>query len=313
MFSRVFNELTLVVDLSPDRAPLLIKSGLEAGADPTLLDLNFVRSTDSHSGKRTVFLPGSSLKGTLRSYSERIARTVRPDGGPTWCCNPFANDSCGKRTEKDDSPASRYARACLACRTFGHTRLGSHVLISDAFPTGEVALEQRDGVAIDRVSGAVSAGPFNMEVATAGTFRATLSLRNFQLWQVGWLAITLRDLGAGLVPLGSGKSKGFGRMAVQYVSATVSYPGQMRPQSNGRDYAGQLYDVGAFGDLENYGMFESAARSAPFPPGGSLRDSGDLGRVAMTFDRPEAIEMLLGNTISAWRAMVESQWPGGAR
>ncbi|MBI4769797.1 MAG: CRISPR-associated protein [Chloroflexi bacterium] len=313
MFSRAFNELTVTFDLLPDAAPLLIKSGLEAGADPTLLDLNFVRSTDSHTGKRTVFLPGSSLKGAIRSHCERIARTVRPNGGPTWCCDPFDSDkSCGRRTKDIEKPAERYQRSCLACRTFGNTRMGSHAQITDAFPVGEVRREQRDGVAIDRVSGAVAAGPFNLEVVTAGRFRATLTLRNFQLWQMGWLAVALRDLGAGRLPLGSGKSKGFGRMKVEYGSAAVSYPGQLRLEANGRNFGANLYDLSAFGVDSEYDLARADPDGAPLPSGGTARETGEMGRVTTVFEQPEAVDSLLRAAIFHWRAMVESGWgPGG--
>lgn len=319
MFSKVFNELSITLDLEPDAGPLLIKSGVEAGADPTLLDLNFVRSTDSRTGRRTVLLPGSSLKGAIRSHCERIARTVRPAGPPAWCCDPFADDSCGKRAEqgrRDATPAGRYRDACLACRTFGNTRLGSHVRVSDAFPVGEVTLEQRDGVAIDRVSGAVAAGPFNLEVVTAGAFRATLSLRNFQLWQVGWLALALRDLGAGLLPLGASKSKGFGRMRLRYVSAEVSYPGQLQAQAHGRDHSKHLYDLSAFGNLGDYGLapVEPDATAVALPVNAdNLKEDGTYGRVTVAFGDADTIKEILNATIGSWRAVVESGWPGGQR
>jgi CRISPR-associated protein Csm3 len=302
---RILNELTFEFDLAPHDAPLLIKSGREAGADPTLLDMNFVRTTHPQTGKRVVFLPGSSLKGTLRSYAERVARSVRPEGNDRWCCNPFGEKACGTRLEKGHSAAERYAKACVACRIFGHTRLGSHLLVSDAYPLGEPVLEQRDGVAIDRISGAVSAGPFNLEVVARGTFQATLVLRNFQLWQVGLLAVALRDLSDGLVPIGYGKSKGFGRMSLAYHQARMSYPGQAQLQRGDMDYAANLYDLSAF-DFEDKGAYRLyPVLSKGEPLAATLSESGEYGRVTLTLADDAAIRTLLLSTIKHWKNAIE--------
>jgi len=311
MHKRILNELTVVMDIRPHNAPLLIKSGREAGADPTLLDMNFVRSIHPTTGEQVVFLPGSSLKGTLRSYCERVARSVRPDEEAAWCCNPFSEkDACGRRLEKVKEPAGRYAGACVACRTFGHTRLGSHLGISDAYPVGQVKMEQRDGVAIDRISGAVAAGPFNLEVVTQGTFQATLTLRNFQLWQIGWLAVALRDLKSGLVPIGFGKSKGFGRVAVIYRKATIAYPGQWQAQRCGLDFAANLYDLTAFEfeGREEYNLAPAPKTPVSLPAKGQLVENGDYGRVAVELADGKAIEDLLLSAVAAWKAAVET-WP----
>ena len=320
MFKCLFNELTLVFDLSPHEAPLLIKSGRESGADPTLLDMNFVRTTHPRTGEMTVFLPGSSLKGTLRSYCEKIARTVRPDGGRGWCCNPFDLDSrssttfCGRRLENEMSAAARYADSCVACRTFGNTGLGSHLALTDAYPLEgtELRLEQRDGVAIDRISGAVAAGPFNLEVVTRGIFHVTLTLRNFQLWQVGLLAVALRDLGRGRVPIGFGKSKGFGRVTVTHQQLEVTYPGRFAVQANGHDFSAELVDLAAFDfpGRADYRLVLAEPASLPLPADGrEVVDDGSFGRVSARWANADIIESVLNATIGHWRACALGEWP----
>jgi CRISPR-associated RAMP protein (TIGR02581 family) len=313
MFKRLFNELMLVFDLSPHEAPLLIKSGRESGADPTLLDMNFVRTAHPRTGEMTVFLPGSSLKGTLRSYCEKIARTVQPDRGSEWCCNPFGSTaSCGKRLEDEKQAAARYAGSCVACRTFGNTGLGSHLALTDAYPLDEPRLEQRDGVAIDRISGAVAAGPFNLEVVTQGTFRARLMLRNFQLWQVGLLAVALRDLGQGRVPIGFGKSKGFGRVTVTYRELEVAYPGRFALQSNGHDFGAELVDLAAFDfpGRADYRLALAEPASVPLPVDGrEVVDGGAFGRVAVRWTDAVTIETVLNATVGRWRTCALGPWP----
>jgi len=210
VFQQALNQAILTFQLRP-AGPVLIKSGREAGADPTIPDMNFVRSHHSGIGQEaTVYLPGSSLKGTLRSYCERIVRTVGVS-----CCNPFetSRDSserfCGKKLEGEEDGTKRYNESCAICQLFGNTVLGARLQVGDAYPTRETVeaanqTEQRDGVAIDRLSGAVANGPFSLEVVTRGQFQATLSLENFELWQLGLVTIALRDLGSGLCPFGYG-------------------------------------------------------------------------------------------------------------
>jgi len=308
MHKRLLNELTLVLDLEP-ASPLLVKSGREAGADPTLPDMNFVRATPPGGGEPTVFLPGSSLKGTLRSYVEKVLRSVWPEGDHTWCCNPFDDKtSCNRRLKDVKSAATRYKKACSACRIFGHTGMASHLAFSDAYPVAgkELRIEQRDGVAIDRVTGGVIPGAlFTMEIVTRGTFRATLSLRNFQLWQLGLLAVALRDLGAGRVPVGFGKSKGLGKMSLSYDQAEVSYPGWFALQSDGYDFTTYLYGLNAFDfpGKDAYGLFGGAEDKAPLPEDGEVVEDGSFGRVTVRFAGQAAGEVLNAG-LDAWREYV---------
>lgn len=303
MHKQIVNELRLHMTITP-QGPLLIKSGKEAGADPTLLDMNFVRTVHAELGE-TVYLPGSSLKGTLRSYCEKIARTVGVS-----CCDPLGEESCGKRQEavKGRSGADIYKHMCTICRVFGHTTLASHLRISDAYPTDlrqpraeEVILanktEERDGVAIDRISGAVAHGPFQLEVVTRGTFHTQLYLKNFQLWQVGLLAVALRDIAQGRVPLGFAKSRGLGRVALGYKRLEISYPGQFG-QDGARDFGHYLYGVTGFPveDLGAYGFAEEEPMGLPTPK----EAAPEWGRVTLEYEQGQEIEALLKNAVPFW-------------
>lgn len=307
MHKRLLNELTVAFDLEPT-SPLLVKSGKEVGTDPTLPDMNFVRVTPPGGGEPTIFLPGSSLKGTLRSYTEKVLRSVWPEGDHKWCCDPF-NDktACNRRLKDVESAAARYHRACSACKLFGHTGMASHVAFSDAYPVAgrDLQIEQRDGVAIDRITGAVTAGPFTMEIVTQGTFHATLSLRNFQLWQLGLLAVALRDLGGGKVPIGFGKSKGLGKVSLAYDRAEVTYPGRFAPQSDGYEFTAHLYGLSAFKfrGKDAYGLFADVEDRAPLPEGGEVTEEGKFGRVVMRFPG-QAAEEVLNAGLDAWREYV---------
>lgn len=319
MFRESLNQMTLTFTLAPT-GPVLVKSGREAGADPTLVDMNFVRTHRPGFEKPTVFIPGSSLKGTLRSYTERVLRTVLGEGRD-GCCNPFDETSfCGKRLENDPDPVKRYRESCPACRIFGNTALGGRLSITDAYPPDDAlaetnATEQRDGVAIDRILGSVAQGPFTLEVATRGAFRATLTLENFELWQVGLLAVALRDLGTGFCPIGFGKTRGLGRMAVILEWLEIAYPGRFDAQADGRDYATTLYPVGAFhpewrNKEKSYGLTEESPISlADLSP--QLSDDGTLGRVAFRLERDQAVRGALAQAAKAWKAFALARREGG--
>ncbi len=290
MHKRRLNELTLHAVLEP-AGPLLIKSGRESGADPTLPDMNFVRTNHpDHKDQRTIYLPGSSLKGAIRSHVERIIRTVRGENREI-CCDPLSRDSCDRRLSrmKIQSTAHEYRELCLACRIFGHTVHASHFISADAYPTEPInELPVRQGVAINRFSGGVGFGPFEMETAVSGLFQLRLALQNFEVWQVGLLALAMRDMSEGRLLLGFGKSRGFGKVTMIFTHLEIAYPGRF----GNFDPTAKILGMGALAsDLEkDYGLVGSGD-AYDLPAGGRLVEgSADWGRPAVAFglDTPEA-------------------------
>ena len=209
-----YNLLHLCLELSP-RGPLLVKAG-GISADPSLPDMQFVRTFHPEQGE-TLYIPGSSLKGVVRSFVEKVLRTL--DDSRSWrhACPTFADDpaSCARRLGKEELPSYEiYRHSCGACRIFGHTRLRGRASFTDFLPRGEVRTEVRYGVAVSRLSHAVAQGPFEMEVAVAGTFAGQLVLENFELWQLALLALALESMERGLLKVGYGKNRGFGEVSV---------------------------------------------------------------------------------------------------
>ncbi|MBW4667368.1 MAG: CRISPR-associated protein [Cyanomargarita calcarea GSE-NOS-MK-12-04C] len=224
MHKRLVNHCTIDLSIIPD-GPILIKSGRE-GADPTNPDMEFVRTF--HAGGWSIYLPGSSLKGAIRAHAERIVRTVGSDTNPNdtkklWANDPLKGDYLGKKL---DSYAI-YKQSSFTDQMFGNTSIASRIRIEDAHPTDvkQLQIEERNGVAIDRVFGSVAVGPFNYQVCTAGEFRTKIHLKNFTIAQLGLIGLVLRDLNEGWFGLGFAKSRGLGTVKVKYNSATVQYPG----------------------------------------------------------------------------------------
>src|SRR5262245_49803908 len=76
MHKATFLEGTIRLTIAPD-GPILIKAGETGGADPTLPDMEFVR-TGAGAGRDAdrVYIPGPSLKGAVRAQCERICRSL---------------------------------------------------------------------------------------------------------------------------------------------------------------------------------------------------------------------------------------------
>jgi CRISPR-associated RAMP protein (TIGR02581 family) len=227
MHKRLVNHFTLDLSLRPC-GPILIKSGQE-GADPTKPDMEFVET--SHQQGRSIYLPGSSLKGAIRAQAERIVRTIGSDHRPDdpaklWAADPLKLADY-KYLDEVKEGTEIYKLSSFTDQIFGSTAIASRFRIEDAYPEDleAVKIEERNGVAIDRVFGSVVPGAlFNFEVCTGGTFKTKLHLKNFSLSQLGLIALVLRDLNDGWFGVGFAKSRGLGQVEVQCDQAMIQYP-----------------------------------------------------------------------------------------
>ncbi|WP_414575486.1 RAMP superfamily CRISPR-associated protein [Anabaena sp. CCY 9402-a] len=238
MHKRFVNHCTIHLTIIPD-GPILIKSGKE-GADPTKPDMEFVETY--HAGGRSIYLPGSSLKGAIRAHAERIVRTVGRDRRDNSSSLPWANDPLNDKYDylnNVNSASDIYKLSCFTDQMFGNTSIASRVRIEDAHPDSSqpLRIEERNGVAIDRVFGSVAVGPFNYQVCTAGEFKTKIHLKNFTLAQLGLIGLVLRDLNDGWFGLGFAKSRGLGTVEVKFNQAVVQYPGCILSEDKQQIYA----------------------------------------------------------------------------
>lgn len=272
MFKRLLNECIIDLNINLD-GPILIKSGLANISGP---DMAFV--TVFRNGREEFYLPGSSLKGILRSHAERIVRTFNSDAA----CDPFGKEddmSCSasftkrKDREFDLNMPKVYKDACLTCKLFGSLWFAGRLATSDAYAIGELPKPQRrDGVGIDRFTGGASRwAKFELEVITEGIFNTRLYLRNFELWQLALVGFLLQDLRDGLIRIGTGKSRGLGKVSGEVQQVRLDFLGPRAPKiSDGHlpiRGAGSLFD-----DAEKYGMVCPDEVSIPFS--GDLQSNG---------------------------------------
>ncbi|HEY9867743.1 MAG TPA: CRISPR-associated RAMP protein Csx7 [Candidatus Obscuribacterales bacterium] len=207
-----------------------IRIGGGREVDITAPDLPVVRDA---AGKP--YIPGSSIKGVLRSYVESVLRAM---GGEKAACDALNFDRCcirpGKRRSNDgvylsdlidrcDRDERRLAAeiekaSCLVCAVFGSQAMASHVTFSDMPVENWFGQYQvRNGVSIDRDSGRAAEGKlYDFEVVPAGTrFRFRAVLENGDDWKRGVLSLALSALENASVSIGGASSRGLGILRLE--------------------------------------------------------------------------------------------------
>ena len=126
--------LTRITGTLINETPLRIGVGREAplGSAVDLAPLK-IRFAD---GRSAPYIPGSSLKGALRSLAEAIARAKGRSVHDPWDFEAV-----------DSEARSKY---CVICGIFGSTRLASHVRVYDAYPKTYAPTFVKTGVGINR-------------------------------------------------------------------------------------------------------------------------------------------------------------------
>jgi len=300
MLKKIVNEAFFTVRITTT-GPLLIKSGRA-----TLSEAQMAPVLTFRNERQEVFIPGSSLKGIFRSHIERITSSLKA----RIICYPFTVEaeadrnqrksdyraSCGeifnKLAKKDDDKMGEkrskrlnerkdiiYAASCPICRLFGSTSFIGRVAINDAYLADDTKelKELRDGVGIDRLTGGAShTAKFDLEVVSAGVaFETDIHLRNFELWQLGMLFVVLQDMKDELIPLGSGRSRGLGKVKAEIVEQDrPNHPGgvviRTINKENFPEPPGQLWGLGKWLDTaDNKALEDDKLLGLSFPGDGS--------------------------------------------
>ena len=281
MLKQLMNEAFCTLRITTT-GPLLIKSGHASVSGPDMTPVLTWRN-----GKQEVFLPGSSLKGVFRSHLEKIACSLNP----RVVCYPFEGneakqadleqrrrdyrDSCGgmftqigKRGNEDRKWLEErsdlvYAASCPTCRLFGSTGFIGRIAISDAYlaPNSKEIKEQRDGIGIDRLTGGASHGAkFELEVVSSGvSFETDIHLRNFEIWQLGMLFAVLQDMEDELIRVGSGRSRGLGKVKAEISGKSIGgRPGGFVVSTlrDTEEKPEQLWGLGRWLDDSSYGTWK---------------------------------------------------------
>ena len=327
MLKKIINSARIEMEIIPID-PLLIKSGQ---ASVSGVDMAFVRTYRSGE-KDEPFIPGSSLKGVIRSYAEKICRSLKDS--PVPVCLPYLDPkgkaekgeerqySCGllfekfkkdKKLETVPTP-DVYRLSCPACRLFGSHGFIGRLATSDAYLTksfkaqGRPVFEIRDGVAIDRITGGTVGGAkYDLEVLTRGEFATSLDIRNFERWQLGMIALVLRDMEEGLVRIGFGKSRGLGRFKARITRFGITYYHRKPDTLSG------LHALCSENDCQQYGFFEESKKNAfelPQAEPNGLRNEYDLTDSWKTALAPAVNDLISYIETLPWPADLEKYLKG---
>jgi len=230
------------------QARLVAQTAVSVGSRVSLLpsgsDLPVIKTPDG-----LPFIPGSSLKGVVRSYLERILRTLGDakkavQGERLWACDPLDKECCcvppGRKKElveefflrarqtgeNFDELLARaiWKESCTACRLFGHQWMAGRIAFRDALLVNAEELPQlvevRDGVGIDRDLGSAKASiKYDFETVPRGAvFGFQVVVENAQDWEVGLLFLGLEALREGMLPVGGKTTRGLGFVTLEDVT-----------------------------------------------------------------------------------------------
>lgn len=207
------------------KGTLTTRTALHIGGGAGELDAVDLPVVKTHRGDP--FIPGSSLKGVVRSTVEALLRAADIPG--LRACNPIdEKTSCGAHTDRADPLRAH----CAACRLFGSHLVASHVRFSDAHLKHRglaSPLEKRDGVSIDRdLRIAADKRKYDVEVVAPGTaFSLEVLVQNPEPWLMGLLVAGLDPIEQGFTALGGFTSRGMGRVDIAWESLTRATAKQM--------------------------------------------------------------------------------------
>ncbi|MDK2833803.1 MAG: CRISPR-associated protein Csm3 [Methanolobus sp.] len=206
--------------------PLRIGGGQNAGAysmsqTPVLLSYN------AQSKTAEPYIPGSSLKGVLRSTVERMVRTFNE------------NESCMGVGDRKAGKVLCGSMTCISCSIFGSQNTGASIRVQDAHVSNDAGnlgmLEERPHCAtkyrinnnteeyevITDNKGKPKSTPRFEEVIAANTsFNLAVNLDNATETDVGLIVLALNEFNHKRCYLGGGASRGYGFADVDRLRVT---------------------------------------------------------------------------------------------
>ncbi len=200
--------------------PLHIGSSNTDSLDPTQVDNSVLKDYNGNP-----LIPGSSLKGVVRSDFEAVLRSIGKkvcdvfDTDDERCATKGAVSEINKDKISDEGKAEIiYSKSCEVCRLFGGRGIASHIEFKDCTYIGERCIfEHRDGVGIDRETGAAKRGAkYEFEVIPKGSrFDFYMTAVNIDEGQRKYLNYIIKKLESGDLCVGGKTTRGLGRIKLE--------------------------------------------------------------------------------------------------
>lgn len=217
--------------------PIHIGSSKKNSLKPTEIDMSVLKD---HFGNPVI--PGSSIKGVVRSYFESVMRGIYPNNvkkacnvlEDKYCC--ITNETIGnlKSECKDEVELSQkiYDENCEVCRLFGSKNIAGKLLFKDCMFKGDKPIyEHRDGVAIDRNTGTAKSGAkYDFEIVAKGTqfdfYMVAENLDDNQLKQLDFIIKLLEGkttTDGDYISIGGKTTRGMGRIKlIDCIKTTIT-------------------------------------------------------------------------------------------
>lgn len=243
MFDRFVNRYVITGELEAVTA-------LHVGAAEDVFKPNGCKNPFFRNAEGKPLIPGSSLKGAMRSFLEQYlssesGKKVIPEkihyrreicSEQKPCVNHKKDDEIKKLLKSREPDAqkelSRYlfgekgdtknpGKLCIVCRLFGSPYSAAKFSIRDAGveDSFDNEFEIRSGVAIDRDFGTgIDGKKFEIEVVPQGTifsFRAVLENGDDTEWLI--IKQLLMAMQLNMIPIGGMKSRGLGEIRLRHV------------------------------------------------------------------------------------------------
>ncbi len=206
-------------------ARLALRTGLHIGAGRESVEIGGLDGpVIKHPHTSEPYIPGSSLKGKLRSLLEWARNTLEDDGLPY-----------GSKSDKKDYPTQDPTLRLFGCASKHWAGGPTRLIVRDAFldpewvkrtlTAGLDLTEQKTEVVIDRLQGKAAGkiGRRTMERVPAGAaFQLEMTIREYSVGNDGgktdreainWLVFALKLLEHDA--LGGSGSRGYGRVQIQ--------------------------------------------------------------------------------------------------
>lgn len=206
LFDKFYNRYVVVGKLKTV-TPLHIGAG-KSEFNPINVDSSVIRDEFNNP-----IIPGSTLKGVLRGYLEKIIDegcmvTESP-------CVPYEQIKIIKEENKTSKERGEaiYKALCPLCKIFGTNGMASKLQIKDGRVSNlHYKIEERDGISIDRSSEVAADGrKYNFEVVSAGAeFDFYMTIDNLEKEYRYILKIIINLLKEGELKIGGRTSVGLG-------------------------------------------------------------------------------------------------------
>ncbi len=197
--------------------PIHIGSSAKNTLDPVDVDSAVLKDSRGYP-----VIPGSSVKGVVRSWFESVLRSA-----DVYVCDVLDNNChCTKKGESEIKKCNdlkkkaemAYEYSCEACRLFGGRELAGKLQFKDCYLIDEKpSFEFRDGVGIDRKTGAAKGtAKYDFEVISKDSeFSFYLAAENLDEKQKKYFDFIVEGLKSGELSVGGKTSRGLGRFMLK--------------------------------------------------------------------------------------------------